>query len=187
MVSYSGYFFLKEPNQVESSSPYRVSINNDLINTLALEGVKPDDLIDFATDQIEQMLLVEPNYKKGARRLACKRVTQHNQQRADAWVMRGYYPDTSIPLKITITSTKDNDMLDQSVPYFVKVRLIHPTIPGVKSFDGAVLRKRHLERAMEQNIFGASSERDTLCEHKIVKPRCMSPGKLPLVKCKLKR
>lgn len=166
---------------MESSNQYQLKVSRQLINLLAVHGVSVNDALMFLTDNIERMLTVAPNFKKGRFRGGPK----NNIQASDAWVMRGCYPNSNIFFKITVTTTKGNPVLDAlSEPYFVSITAIEKKLNGNYHLLSSQLREQLFERTMEQNIFGAVSEIKPIVEHKTVAPRCLTPKGLKPMKRK---
>lgn len=168
------------------SSPYFIKMEENLLHQLFIHGVSPDDAIFFFTEQVEKMIGVEPNLKQGRTRSR----SRHNRQHKDAWVTRGYVPNTHVFFKITLMRTKDvSNMEWLSSEYYAKVSAPPPKHRGWLQFDGAMLRPHYLERKMEIEVFGTSAHKPVieLLETKYKKPKCMAPKGVKLSKLKEKK
>lgn len=155
---------------------YTLKVLTELFTLAKLNGIKPEDMLEFFSTQIETMLNYPPNVSKGS------------DTAGRIWVLRGFYPNSPIFFKLVlIETTKATNYT--SMPFFAKaspLRIKSKYKGGGEAFinfNGNKLNE-NLTNRMENVFFDAQHKVDDLIEEKITMPRCMSPKGMKLFRFK---
>lgn len=157
----------------QTPSQYRLKVMMELLTQAYVLGLDVEELIEFLASQVQAMLLCPPNYNF---RNVKKRI----------WILRGFYPKSTLFFKLTISSLDD---YVGNTGYFAKASAMR--ILGYKkknkspfddhqTFDGNALNEA-LTNRMENTFFGANHEAKELLYSKLRMPRCMSPKGMKLL------
>jgi hypothetical protein len=143
----------------ETAATYLLSVCATLLTMGVVQGIKPDDMVEFFASQVQTMLTAPPNYKLYGKT-------------APVWIMRGFYPKTPIFFKLTVCRNERGTYVKASIP-MVKGGKKRTGYPSLIKFDGAQLNET-ITNKMENSFFGASHEVKPLVSW-LRMPRCMSP------------
>ena len=141
----------------EIAPSYSMKVCATVLTMGLVQGVNPEDMVEFFATQVSTMLLSPPNYNKYG-------------IKAPVWIMRGFYPGTSVFFKLIVARNDQGTW----------VRVSYPKINGTKNrphtfhFDGARLNEAITDK-MENTFFGAKHEVKPLISAKLRSPKCMSP------------
>ncbi len=161
-------------------SQYRLKVSPTLIAQLAIEGVDPSSLVEFAHAQIQVMMECKPN----CRIYAPKKI----------WVLRGYYPNTSVFFKLTLVKAEVENLngTDSRYQYFARIK--HLVVGSKRSWHannfinyGEIVLdservRNYVTQGIENSILGAEHKQEPLIDVGNLKPRCMSPKGMRLFK-----
>ena len=161
-----------EQETVDEVSSYTMKVCSTLIMLAYVSNIDPDDLIEFFATQVQAMLIAPPNYKMfGAA--------------PPVWVMRGFYPGTSLFFKLTVARNEKGTWVKASIP-MMTVGNKRRADKFVK-LDGKQLNETIVNK-MENTFFGATHQIKPLVEDKLRKmPRCMSPKGVKIFSCDVPR
>ena len=160
----------------EEGSPqqYKLKVMSELLTQAHIAGLDLEEFVGFFATQIQAMLASPPNYMKFGEK---KRV----------WVMRGFYPDSGVFFKLTLTPSTSDEGSTHRFSYFAKassLRVMRTSKKGYQSeaclyIDGSDLNDNIVDR-MENSFFGANHEIKPIVVDKPKMPRCMSPKGMKL-------
>lgn len=149
---------------------YELKIWYSLLVQAKALGIPSNDLVEFVGTLIPKMLECPSNYKTlGA-------------SKKDMWVFRGFYPKSSLFIKVSILKTNDTD----SPYYIVKVRPIDAKMSyNARKKDRTVdvdasKLKQYMDNNLENHLLGTQHKLPNLIDQKVMMPRCLSPKGLPL-------
>jgi len=151
--------------QVEQQQKYEFKIMNELLVQAKAMEIDLEKLVGFLGAQVQAMLNCSPNYSMFGKK-------------ARAWIMRGFYPGTSLFFKLTIGTMGDSDSTD----YYVKASGLKVTLTARngRTHDSFVMidsvkLNDSIVNSMENEFFGANHELQSLLQKSVKLPRCMSP------------
>jgi hypothetical protein len=168
---------------LEEGTPqqYRMKVMSELLMQAHIIGVDLEEFIGFFAVQVQAMLMCPPNFNKFG-------------QFARVWVMRGFYPDTSIFFKLVLMHQEVKE--GSSEPsYFVKVSPLRVKFQGKVSstpYDAhvtfnSVKLNDDITNRMENAFLGANHKLEPIMPYKLKMPRCMAPKGLKILKYKKPR
>jgi hypothetical protein len=157
-----------------------MKISSALLRALYVNEVEVSDALCFLGESVTKALSCEANLPAGRTRQGGKK------QLVDCWLVRGYYPDTTVMFKITIwrSSSFMSSNFTFKPEYSANVTLACPKAKTPHYFfDSSFIESLAMEKAIDQNLF----EVDELSHDKsnflpkVRKPRCAAPkGMVPL-------
>jgi len=163
-----------ESPEVAAPTPYDLRVYNVVFVQAKVLGISTDDLLEFIGSIATSMMAHTPNYKSniGGR----------------VWVFRGFYPKTTLFLKISVMDAVKTG--DNSSRRFIKVRPLDSTEGSaghkwdkIIKIDSNAL-ETYLTDTMENHLLGAKHKIEPIMAEKIKMPKCMSPKGMPLFKYK---
>lgn len=164
-------------NEFEQPQRYDLKITSEIFVQARILGIDHEEMVEFFATQIECMFRCKPNYN-------------YFGQKAKVWILRGFYPGSSLFFKLILLAQRNqdlngNDMHDGG--YFAKVTTL--TINNTKKkrafqiFSGHSLREQMTDK-MENALMGAKHEFKPLMTDKYRLPRCISPSGMPIYRFK---
>jgi hypothetical protein len=137
-----------------------MKVMSELLTQAHVIGIDIEELIAFFATQIQAMLSAPPNYNMWG-------------QKERVWIMRGFYPDTSLFFKIVLLPTNS----ESRPPYYAKVSPLRVTGRRGESFTTfrSSDLNENITNKMENTFFSANHEIKPLLNNKLKMPRCMSP------------
>jgi len=163
---------LEQPELVENISSYTMKVCSTLIMMAYVNGIDPDDLVEFFATQVQAMLNTPPNYKMYG-------------NTPPVWVMRGFFPLTTLFFKLVVARNEKGTWAKASIP-MIRIGKNRSWDKVVK-LDGNQLNKTIVDK-MENTFFGATHQIKPLVEDRVRKmPRCMSPKGVKIFNCELPR
>jgi hypothetical protein len=153
---------------LEENSPqqYKLKIMSELLVQAHILGLDLEEFVGFFATQVQAMLASPPNYCKFGKK-------------ARVWIMRGFYPGTTLFFKLTLVTCSDNTWGTHS--YYAKASPIRVLYYGKHgSYDDHItldsnLLNESITNRMENAFFNAEHELKPILEKKLKMPRCMSP------------
>lgn len=144
---------------LELPKSYTMKVCPTLLSLAFVQGVKPDDMVEFFAIQVQAMLAVPPNYN-------------FYGQTAPVWIMRGFFPETSVLFKLIVIRSGNDTIVKASIPIpkIGKGRFVNKMV-YVKSVD----INRAITNKMENALLGGEHEIKSLFAVGCRMPRCMSP------------
>jgi hypothetical protein len=146
-----------------------------LLSQAKVLGIEPQDLVEFFGVQINAMLGCPPNYN-------------YMGEKANVWILRGYYPGYSLFFKLVLVKKSDEggyyakaSALEMKATRYLKGKKTRVTIPDNLVFNGKEMDNLITSR-MENSILGAKHDIEALLPFKIKMPKCMSPRGMKLFK-----
>jgi hypothetical protein len=114
-------------------------------------------------------------------------------QRARVWIMRGFYPNSTLFFKIVLMENSENRRYSDG-GYYAKVSPLrthfigkgHSKYDDHTIFDGRELNE-YLTNKMENALLGAKHELKPVMTRKFRMPRCQSPKGMKIFKLKRRR
>lgn len=141
----------------------------ELLTEGVVLGLKPDDMIEFFATQVEAMLVCPPNYR------------MYNET-ARVWILRGFYPKTSLFFKLVLVDSTKDGASGYETKYFAKATSLRVNwrSPKGRSYEDHVTVNgadvaESITNKMENEFFGAKHEIKQLFTKNIKMPKCMSP------------
>lgn len=125
-----------------------------------IQELKPSDMVEFFGTQVQAMLMAPANYKLYGKS-------------APVWIMRGFYPNSTIFFKLTVSRNERGIWAKASIP-MVKGGRKRTGYPSLIHFDGVKLNEMITQR-MENSLLGADHEIKPIDTPVLRMPRCMSP------------
>lgn len=138
-----------------------MKVMSDLLAQAYIRGIDLNEFVEFFASQAQSMF----NYPRNCRLTG-------TQDRV--WLMRGFYPGSSIFFKLSIIPNRNQEYFD--TPYYVKVSL--PTVNGRKqryNMFGSKELNDYIVDKMENSVFNAGHDIKPLIDDTFRMPRCMSP------------
>jgi hypothetical protein len=134
-------------------------------------GIEPDALVEFMAIQAQNMLNYKHNFNLHGHRV---------------WVMRGFYPKSSLFFKLSICEARLSDghisadsLSAKASGLRVKEGSSVTQWEKTIRFNGNDLMDKITDR-MENAFFSANHKVDPIVQDKIMMPRCMSPKGMKL-------
>ena len=159
---------------------YRLKISPTLIAQLAVADVDHMSLLEFTAGQIQQMLASKPNCRI------------HGKDKP-IWILRGYYPGTSVFFKLTLVKVDNSRYGDCTFSYFARLRAlqVNPRKGWGCSYGDFVVMSSSVSQAitegMENTLLGADHKIKPVLEKVPGKPKCMAPKGMKLFNYKKPR
>lgn len=157
---------------------FHVSVEAAILIQLKAAGVKPSDGMLFFDSLVRQMYTCKPNY--GSHKNNGMRKYTY-----DTWLLRGYYPETSVFFRLTLSavpSTFNNET-------HLVGRVVVPKYNAKRS-------KYHLQaeigeeisnQVAEKFLLGSNTEITEYPVDKVSLPKCISPKGMPFFKPPLRK
>lgn len=151
-------------------SPYKLKVMTELFAQARILGLDLEELLEFLASQVQAMLSCPPNYNFRGEK---KRI----------WVLRGFYPKSTLFFKLTICHLEeDKGYYAKASPMRVSYYTKHKQVGDhYVAFDGIALNEA-LTNRMENTFFGAAHVVKDLLPKEIKMPRCMSPKGMRLLR-----
>jgi hypothetical protein len=141
---------------------FKLKVMSELLTQAHILGLKAEVIVEFLAAQTQAMMGHSPNY--------C-----YHGKRARVWIMRGFYPGTSLFFKLILigdSETGNRTYYAKASP--LRVHFKKGQYDAHVLFNGGDLNE-HFTNTMENTFFGANHDVKALIEGGIRMPRCMSP------------
>lgn len=148
---------------------FNLKVMVELLTEGVILGLKPDDMIEFFSVQVEAMLLCPPNYRM-------------YKETARVWILRGYYPNSPLFFKLVLVDSDKDGKSGYQAKYFAKATSLRMNwrSPRGRSYEDHITINaadiaENITNKMENEFFGAKHQLKELFAKKIKMPKCMSP------------
>lgn len=162
---------------------FRLKLSPTLLSQLLVADVKPDEFVEFVAAQFQNMIACKPN---------CRLFTTVDKP---VWILRGYYPNTSVFFKITVVKAKgfqhhSGHTWTENFTYYVRARELQ--VKSKRKWQDTLLVNyndivlfsndimKSITAAMENSLLGGTNELKPLIKGGPTKPKCMSPKGMKL-------
>jgi hypothetical protein len=172
---------------------FLMRVCNRLLIKLRMAGIEPSEASVFFGTQAEAMLDCQPNYGPNSTKTT---TAPHHQLKKSVWLMRGFYPNSPLMFKISIS---ENDHYD-TYQYYVKVTEPAVRIPSKRGERGLEFTSRYessfsskqlrdqLQNRLEKEVLGIDLNIEPLVSNKVVfTPKCISPKGMPFFRLSYKK
>lgn len=152
---------------------FTLGVDAKILISLKAAGIVPADAMITFDNLVRQMHSCPPNFGP-------HKNTRHTQYKFNTWILRGYYPETSVFFRITLSHVTDHSKYEKdvlvgkvTVPQYTCAQQIHI----LNSSAAARINNQIVER----ELLGTDAPVGQYPLDKISLPKCISPkGMLPL-------